>query len=44
VVEIEGYAFCVPCVPEENGNYFLKTAYPSRKYTKQYRGGNNEHK
>ncbi|MEN6490997.1 MAG: toxin [Rectinema sp.] len=44
VVEIEGYAFCVPCVPEENGNYFLKTAYPGRKHTKQYRGGNNEHK
>ena len=45
VVEIEGYAFCAPCVPEDNGTYFLKTAFPSRKYTKQYtRGNKNEHK
>ena len=44
VVEIEDYAFCVPCAPEDNGNYFLKTAFPSRKYTKQYNlGGTNEH-
>lgn len=39
VVEIEDYAFCIPCVPEANGNYFLKTLYPSRKYTKQYNLG-----
>jgi hypothetical protein len=36
LVEIEGYAFCVPCVPGDKGNYFLKTAFPSRRYTKQY--------
>lgn len=44
VVEIEGYAFCVPCIPQENGDYFFKTAFPSRKYTKQYtRRNSNEH-
>lgn len=39
VVEIAGYAFCVPCVPEKDGNYFLKTLYLSRKYTKVYNLG-----
>ena len=39
VVEIEDYAFCIPCVAESNGNFFLKTLYPSRKYTKQYKLG-----
>jgi len=39
VVEVEQYAFCVPCVPEEDGDYFLKTLYPSRKYTKAYNLG-----
>ena len=38
VVEIEGYAYLVPCVI--NGNeYFLKTIIPSRKATKKYFGG-----
>jgi uncharacterized DUF497 family protein len=36
IVEIDGYAICVPSVKQENGDYFLKTLYPSRKYTKQY--------
>jgi uncharacterized DUF497 family protein len=40
VVEIEGYAYLVPCVI--NGNeYFLKTIIPSRKATKKYSGGQN---
>jgi hypothetical protein len=40
VVEIEGYAYLVPCVI--NGNeYFLKTIIPSRKATKKYLGGQN---
>ena len=39
VVEIEDYAFCIPCVQESNSNFFLKTLYPSRKYTKQYKLG-----
>jgi len=36
IVEIDGYAICVPCVPEKNGDFFLKTLYRSRKYTKYY--------
>jgi uncharacterized DUF497 family protein len=40
VVEIEGYAYLVPCVI--NGDeYFLKTIIPSRKATKKYFGGQN---
>jgi len=39
VVEIEGYAFCVPCIPEKEGDYFLKTVFPSRRYTRHYRLG-----
>jgi uncharacterized DUF497 family protein len=41
IVEIERYAFLVPCVI--NGDeYFLKTIIPSRKATKKYLGGKNE--
>lgn len=35
VVELDGYAYLVPFV-EEGGEIFLKTAFPSRKATKQY--------
>jgi hypothetical protein len=35
VLEIEGYALIVPFV-EEGNDIFLKTAFPSRKYTKRY--------
>jgi len=35
IVEIDGYAYSVPFV-ENTDVYFLKTIYPSRKYTKQY--------
>lgn len=38
IVEIDGYAFCVPCVPEKEG-YLLKTLYPSRRYTNFYKLG-----
>ena len=41
VVEIEEYAFCIPCVVETNGNFYMKTLYPSRKYTRQYILGGN---
>ena len=34
-LEIENYAFIVPFVEDEN-EIFLKTAFPSRKYTKRY--------
>jgi hypothetical protein len=35
ILEIEGYAVIVPFV-EEGNEIFLKTAFPSRKYTKRY--------
>ena len=35
ILEIENYAFVVPFV-ENDKEIFLKTAFPSRKYTKQY--------
>lgn len=31
VVKINGYPYAVPFVIMENGGWFLKTAYPSRK-------------
>jgi hypothetical protein len=36
IVDIEGYAICVPFVEEPNGDFFLKTLFPSRKYTKLF--------
>jgi hypothetical protein len=39
VVEVENYAICVPCVVQKDGNFFLKTLYPSRKYTRAYKLG-----
>lgn len=38
LVLIDSYIFVVPAVPSENG-YYLKTIYPSRKYTKAYLKG-----
>lgn len=38
IVDVDGYAYLVPCVVEEN-EYFLKTIIPSRKATKKYLGG-----
>jgi hypothetical protein len=38
IVDIEGYAYLVPCVISGN-EYFLKTIIPSRKATKKYLGG-----
>ena len=35
VLEIDKYAIIVPYV-EKNNEIFLKTAFPSRKYTKKY--------
>jgi len=35
ILEIENYAFIVPYV-ENDDEIFLKTAFPSRKYTKKY--------
>ncbi len=36
VIEIASYAFCVPCLREGDGSFFLKTIFPSRKYTKLF--------
>lgn len=38
--EYRGYIWVVPFVKDEN-EIFLKTLYPSRKYTKIYKKGNN---
>ena len=35
ILEIENYAFVVPFVKNQN-EIFLKTAFPSRKYTKRF--------
>ena len=35
VIEMEGYAYMVPYV-EDDDVIFLKTIFPSRKYTKMY--------
>lgn len=35
VIEINNYAYVVPYV-EKEGKIFLKTIFPSRKYTKRY--------
>lgn len=35
VIEVKGYAYVVPAVEEEEF-FFLKTAFPSRKYVKKY--------
>ena len=36
VVDLDGYAYCVPFVETVHGNYFLKTIFPSRKLTRIY--------
>ena len=43
ILEIGNYVFIVPFVEKDN-EIFLKTAFPSRKYTKRYglKGENNE--
>lgn len=41
VVEIEGYAYYVPYVEDEN-KIFLKTIFPSRKATKKYLYGGDK--
>lgn len=35
VVDINGYAYCVPFV-DDGDKWFLKTIFPSRKMTKKY--------
>jgi len=38
IFEYKNYVWAVPCVIEEK-RVFLKTAFPSRKYTKRYKRG-----
>ena len=38
VVELKNYICSVPFVIDEDSNIVLKTAYPSRKLYKKYRG------
>lgn len=35
IIEIDEYAFIVPCIEDEE-KIFLKTIYPSRKFTRDY--------
>ena len=41
LINYKNYIWAVPYIRTEN-QYFLKTIYPSRKYTKIYQGGNYE--
>jgi uncharacterized DUF497 family protein len=38
VVEINNYIYAVPFIIDNESNIILKTAYPSRKLNKKYRG------
>jgi len=38
IVEIDDYIYAVPFLLDENENIILKTAFPSRKLHKKYRG------
>jgi hypothetical protein len=44
VIELDRYIYAVPFVIDKNSNIVLKTAYPSRKLQKKYRGGKDEKK
>jgi hypothetical protein len=35
LVKIDDYIYCVPAIANDN-EFFLKTIYPSRKYTKKF--------
>lgn len=41
LVDYKGYIVCIPCVEEkqESGDFFIKTAFHSRKLNKIYKGG-----
>ncbi len=38
VVEISNYTYAIPFILDKDSNIILKTAYPSRKLNKKYRG------
>jgi len=37
IINFDNYVYCVPFIEGEE-TYFLKTIYPSRKYTKKFLG------
>lgn len=39
IFEYRGYIWIVPYVQDEDGGIFLKTLFPSRKYTKLHKEG-----
>jgi hypothetical protein len=39
LIEYKGYVWVVPYVKNEEGVRFLKTLFPSRKYTKMHKEG-----
>jgi len=43
VVNVNDYAYCVPYVIQDDGTWFLKTIYPSRKFSSLI-GGNLDDK
>jgi uncharacterized DUF497 family protein len=38
IVALKGYTYVVPFVIDPEGNFVLKTIYPSRKYHRRYGG------
>jgi uncharacterized DUF497 family protein len=42
VVEIREYTWIIPFLIDEDENIVLKTAFPSRKYYRKYKGEENE--
>lgn len=42
VINIEDYIWIVPFLIDDVENIVLKTAFPSRKYNKKYKGESNE--
>lgn len=43
IVEVDEYVYVVPCIIEYDV-YFMKTIFPSRKYTEQYLPGKRRNK
>lgn len=41
IVDMDGYIYAVPFVYENRDTVFLKTIYPTRKLTRQYKQGDN---
>ena len=40
IIDVDDYCYLIPFVENDN-EIFLKTIFPSRKYTKKYKGGKN---